>query len=303
MNSRAAVTLFRSALLGAFLSINATQVHASGQETYRQLGLFGDIFEQVRKNHVTRSDDAKLIENALNGMLRSLDPHSSYLSPEAYAEMTTHYQGEFGGLGIEVALENDLIKVIAPIDSTPAAKAGIQAGDVITNIDGVSVRGVGLEEAVKKMRGPVNTPVRLTITRQRAKEPLEFTIVRDVVRVQDVKYRVEKDIGYIKISTFTNKTAGDVESAVRAIHSEVPAKNLAGYILDLRLNPGGPLDQAVTVSDLFLERGLIVSVRGRSDEGVSRYGSTTGDLAGGKPIIVLVNGGSASAAEIVAGAL
>lgn len=276
---------------------------AAGSETYRQLAIFGDIFERVRAQYVTPPDDKSLVENAINGMLTSLDPHSSYLNPDAAKDMRVQTKGEFGGLGIEVTMDKELVKVIAPIADTPAAKAGVLAGDYIAKIDGAEVRGMTLNDAVEKMRGPVKTPIKLTIIREGADKPIEMTIVRDIVKVTAVKHRVENDVGYLKINSFTEKTYDDLEAAIKAIQKDVPKDKLKGYVLDLRLNPGGLLDQAVSVSDAFLDRGEIVSTRGRDPKDVSRFDSRSGDLADGKPVIVLINGGSASASEIVAGAL
>jgi carboxyl-terminal processing protease len=277
--------------------------NAAGSETYRQLAIFGDVFERVRAQYVTPPDDKQLVENALNGMLTSLDPHSSYLNADAYKDMGVQTKGEFGGLGIEVTMENELVKVIAPIADTPASKAGVLAGDLIAKIDGVEVRGLSLNDAVDKMRGAVNTPIKLTILRQGADKPIDITVVRDIIKVKAVKYRVENDVGYMKINSFTEKTYDDLEDAIQAIKKQVPADKLKGYVLDLRLNPGGLLDQAVRVSDTFLDRGEIVSTRGRDPKDVSRFDSRPGDDIDGKPLIVLMNGGSASASEIVAGAL
>ncbi len=277
--------------------------NAAGSETYRQLAVFGDIFERVRAQYVTPPDDKSLVENAINGMLTSLDPHSSYLNPEAAKDMRVQTKGEFGGLGIEVTMENELVKVITPIDDTPAAKAGVLAGDFIAKIDGEEVRGLTLNDAVEKMRGPVNTPIKLTILREGADKPIEVTVVRDIIKVKAVKYRVENDVGYMKITSFTEKTFDDLDNAIETIKKDIPADKLKGYVLDLRLNPGGLLDQAVSVSDTFLDRGEIVSTRGRDPKDVSRFDSRPGDMIDGKPLIVLINGGSASASEIVAGAL
>ncbi|TIN00204.1 MAG: S41 family peptidase [Mesorhizobium sp.] len=281
--------LFAGALMGAsamslVYGAPGSAANAAGSETYKQLAIFGDIFERVRAQYVTPPDDKSLVENAINGMLASLDPHSSYMNAEQAQDMRVQTKGEFGGLGIEVTMENDLVKVITPIDDTPAAKAGVLAGDYIAKIDGEEVRGLTLNDAVEKMRGPVNTPIKLTILRQGADKPIELTVVRDIIKVKAVKYRVENDIGYMKITSFTEKTYDDLENAIENIKKQVPNDKLKGYVLDLRLNPGGLLDQAVSVSDAFLKRGEIVSTRG-------------------KPLIVLVNGGSASASEIVAGAL
>ena len=300
--------LFAGALMGAsamslVYGAPSSSANAAGSETYRQLAIFGDIFERVRGQYVTPPDDKALVENAINGMLTSLDPHSSYLNPDAAKDMRVQTKGEFGGLGIEVTMENELVKVITPIDDTPAARAGVRAGDFIAEIDGEEVRGLTLNDAVEKMRGLVNTPIELTIVREGTDKPIKLTIVRDIIKVKAVKYRVENDVGYMKITSFTEKTFDDLQAAIDDIKSKIPNDKLKGYVLDLRLNPGGLLDQAVSVSDTFLDRGEIVSTRGRDPKDISRFDSRPGDLVDGKPIIVLVNGGSASASEIVAGAL
>lgn len=301
--------LLTGALLGATAmsvisgGLGASANAAAGSDTYKQLAIFGDVFERVRAQYVTPPDDKKLVETALNGMLSSLDPHSSYMNAEAYQDMGVQTKGEFGGLGIEVTMDNELVKVIAPIADTPASKAGVLAGDLISKIDGAEVRGLSLNDAVDKMRGAINTPIKLTILRQGADKPIEITVVRDIIKVKAVKYRVENDVGYMKINSFTEKTYDDLEDAIAAIKKEVPNDKLKGYVLDLRLNPGGLLDQAVRVSDTFLDRGEIVSTRGRDPKDVSRFDARQGDDVDGKPLIVLMNGGSASASEIVAGAL
>lgn len=300
--------LFAGALMGATaMSVvygsPSSTANAAGSDTYRQLAIFGDIFERVRAQYVTPPDDQKLVENAINGMLSSLDPHSSYMNPEAAKDMRVQTKGEFGGLGIEVTMENELVKVITPIDDTPAARAGVLAGDLISQIDGEDVRGLTLSDAVDRMRGGVNTPIELTVLRQGAVEPIKIKIIRDIIKVKAVKHRVEGDIGYLKISSFTEKTFDDLRGAISTIRKEIPEDRLKGYVLDLRLNPGGLLDQAVSVSDAFLDRGEIVSTRGRDPKDVTRFDARPGDLTDGKPVIVLVNGGSASASEIVAGAL
>ena len=300
--------LFAGALMGAsamslVYGAPSSSANAAGSETYRQLAIFGDIFERVRGQYVTPPDDKALVENAINGMLTSLDPHSSYLNPDAAKDMRVQTKGEFGGLGIEVTMENELVKVITPIDDTPAARAGVRAGDFIAEIDGEEVRGLTLNDAVEKMRGLVNTPIELTIVREGTDKPIKLTIVRDIIKVKAVKYRVENDVGYMKITSFTEKTFDDLQAAIEDIKSKIPNDKLKGYVLDLRLNPGGLLDQAVSVSDTFLDRGEIVSTRGRDPKDISRFDSRPGDLVDGKPMIVLVNGGSASASEIVAGAL
>ncbi len=277
---------------------------AAGASTYKELSIFGDVFERVRAQYVTPPDEQKLVENAINGMLSSLDPHSSYQNSRDAEDMRTQIKGEFGGLGIEVTMEEEMVKVITPIDDTPAAKAGILAGDFISEIDGQSVRGLKLEEAVEKMRGAVKTPIKLTIIRKGADKPLEFTVVRDIIAVQAVKSRVEAgDVGYLRVISFTEKTYDDLEKAIKKIKEQVPADKLKGYVLDLRLNPGGLLDQAINVSDAFLEKGEVVSTRGRNQDETRRFNAGPGDLTDGKPLIVLINGGSASASEIVAGAL
>ncbi|RVC28654.1 S41 family peptidase [Mesorhizobium sp. M7A.F.Ca.CA.004.04.2.1] len=302
--------LFAGALMGAsamslVYGAPGSAANAAGSETYKQLAIFGDIFERVRAQYVTPPDDKSLVENAINGMLASLDPHSSYMNAEQAQDMRVQTKGEFGGLGIEVTMENDLVKVITPIDDTPAAKAGVLAGDYIAKIDGEEVRGLTLNDAVDKMRGLVNTPIKLTILRQGADKPIELTVVRDIIKVKAVKFRVENDIGYMKITSFTEKTYDDLENAIDTIKKQIPDDKLKGYVLDLRLNPGGLLDQAVSVSDAFLNRGEIVSTRGRDPKDVTRFDAKPKqvDDINGKPMIVLVNGGSASASEIVAGAL
>ncbi|MBW3096706.1 S41 family peptidase [Pseudohoeflea coraliihabitans] len=280
-----------------------TSASAAGSETYRQLAIFGNVFERVRAQYVTPPEEAELVESAINGMLTSLDPHSSYLNQDDADDMRTQTRGEFGGLGIEVTMEDELVKVVTPIDDTPAARAGVLAGDFISEIDGEPVRGLSLSDAVDKMRGPINTSIELTILRDGADAPIQIEVIRDIISVKAVKYRVEDDLGYLRIISFTEKTYGDLEDAIEAITEEVGADKLKGFVLDLRLNPGGLLDQAISVSDAFLERGEIVSTRGRNPEETRRFNARPGDLTDGKPLIVLVNGGSASASEIVAGAL
>ncbi len=300
--------LFAGALMGASAvtlvhGVGGFAANAAGSDTYRELAIFGDIFERVRAQYVTPPDDKKLVESAINGMLSSLDPHSSYLNPDAAKDMRVQTKGEFGGLGIEVTMDSELVKVVSPIDDTPAARAGVLAGDLISKIDGDEVRGMSLNDAVDKMRGAVNTPIKLTILREGADKPIELTIVRDIIKVKAVKFRAEGDVGYLKITSFTEKTFDDLMSAIDTIGKDIPNDKLKGYVLDLRLNPGGLLDQAVSVSDAFLDRGEIVSTRGREANDISRFDSRPGDVLNGKPIIVLINGGSASASEIVAGAL
>jgi C-terminal peptidase prc len=275
----------------------------SSADTYKQLALFGDVFERVRAQYVTKPNDKSLVENAINGMLSSLDPHSSYMDAEQAKDMRVQTKGEFGGLGIEVTMENNYVKVITPIDDTPAAKAGVMAGDFITAIDGKDVNGMTLQDAVDKMRGPVHTPIKLTIMRKGVDKPLNITVVRDIIKVKAVKSRVDGDVGYIKITSFTERTSDELHNAIAQIKKKVQADNLKGYVLELRHNPGGLLDQAVDVCDTFLDHGEIVSTRGRDPKDVTRFDAHPGDMIDGKPLIVLINGGSASASEITAGAL
>ncbi|MEL6089146.1 MULTISPECIES: S41 family peptidase [Bartonella] len=301
---RKVVFLVVGVLLSASSMIVVQSVSANNENnTYKQLAIFGDIFERVRAQYVTVPDDKKLVENAINGMLSSLDPHSSYMDAEKAKDMRDSTKGEFGGLGIEVTMEKNLIKVVSPIDDTPASKAGILAGDIISKIDGKETNGQTLSEAVNKMRGAVGTPITLTIIRSGVDEPLEIKIVRDVIKVKAVKYRIENDIGYLRLIQFSEQTFVNLKAAIKDIQSKIPQDNLKGYVLDLRLNPGGLLDQAVNVSDAFLNKGEIVSTRGRKKSDVMRFDAKQGDIINGKPLIVLINGGSASASEIVAGAL
>jgi carboxyl-terminal processing protease len=286
----------------AILITPERKIEASS-ETYRQLNLFGDVFAKVREDYVEEVDDAKLIEAAINGMLSSLDPHSSYLNPKNYDGMKVQTRGKFGGLGIEVTMENGLVKVVSPIDDTPAAQAGILAGDYITHLDDEAVLGLTLSEAVEKMRGLVDTDLKLTVRREGEKEPIDITITRAVITVQSVRGRVEDgDILYVRISSFTEQTDKGLRKTVRDL-KEQAGEDYKGIILDLRNNPGGLLDQAISVSDAFLEKGEIVSTRGRKSDDAQRYNAKSDDIVDGKPVIVIINGGSASASEIVAGAL
>ena len=275
---------------------------AASSETYRQLDLFGRVFERVRTDYVEEPDDEELIESSINGMLNALDPHSSYLSAKNFRDMQVQTRGEFGGLGIEVTMENGLVKVITPIDDTPAARAGILAGDFITHLDGEEVQGLTLNEAVEKMRGGVNTEITLTVRRDGEEEPLEISVVRDVIKIRSVRSRAEDDVGYIRITSFNEQTEQGLERAVDGLREEI-GSTIKGYVLDLRNNPGGLLDQAIAVSDAFLDRGEIVSTRGRNANDTQRHNARTGDITEGARVVVLINGGSASASEIVAGAL
>lgn len=273
-------------------------------DTYKQLNLFGEVFERVRANYVDPVTDKQLVEYALNGMLSNLDPHSSYLNEKDFGDMQVQTKGEFGGLGIEVTMDNGFVKVVSPIDDTPAFKAGILAGDYITHIDGEPVMGMTLNDAVDKMRGKVGTSVKLKVRREGVDGALDFSLKRDVIRIKSVKYHVEQgNVGYIRVTTFNQNTVEGVEGAIADIKKQVGEEKLLGYILDLRNNPGGLLDQAIGLSDLFLDKGEIVSTRGRNEEDTKRDNATPGDMANGKPMVVLINGGSASASEIVSGAL
>jgi len=301
------------AAAGAAMTLIATQprlmlagasAKAAAADTYRQLNLFGDVFERVRADYVEKPDDAKLIESAINGMLAGLDPHSSYMDPKSFRDMQVQTRGEFGGLGIEVTMEDGLIKVVAPIDETPAAKAGVMANDLITKLDDEQVQGLTLNQAVEKMRGPVNTKIKLTIMRKGQDKPIEVSITRDIIRVRSVRSKTEgDDIGYIRLTQFNEQTTEGLKKAITDITAKIAKDKLKGYVLDLRNNPGGLLDQAISVSDAFLQKGEVVSTRGRNAEETQRFNARAGDLTDGKPVIVLINGGSASASEIVAGAL
>jgi carboxyl-terminal processing protease len=270
-------------------------------ETYRQLKLFGDVFERVRADYVEEVTDEELIESAIQGMLTSLDPHSSYLDRKNFDDMRVQTKGAFGGLGIEVTMESGLVKVVSPIDDTPAYRAGVQAGDLISHLDGEPVLGLTLSDAVEKMRGPINSDILITI-RRGDKEPFDVTITRAVITIRSVRSRTEDNIGYIRVTTFNEQTFSGLELAIKNLKQEIGDK-LTGYVLDLRNNPGGLLDQAISVSDAFLHQGEIVSTRGRRTDDAQRFNARAGDLAEGLPIVVLINGGSASASEIVAGAL
>jgi carboxyl-terminal processing protease len=280
-----------------------TSARAAAADTYRQLSLFGDVFERVRSDYVEKPDDSKLVESAINGMLAGLDPHSSYMDAKSFRDMQVQTRGEFGGLGIEVTMEDGLIKVVSPIDDTPASKAGVMANDIITHLDDEPVQGLTLNQAVDKMRGPVNTKIKIKIMRKGQDKPVELTITRDIIRVMSVRSRSEgDDVGYIRITQFNEQTTDGLKKAISDITSQDGDK-LKGFIIDLRNNPGGLLDQAISVSDAFLEKGEIVSTRGRNADETQRFIAHPGDLTKGKPLIVLINGGSASASEIVAGAL
>jgi carboxyl-terminal processing protease len=300
------------AAAGAALTLMTTQPHivfdgssakAAGAETYKQLSLFGDVFERVRSDYVEKPDDAKLVETAINGMLAGLDPHSSYMDAKSFREMQVQTRGEFGGLGMEVTMEDGVLKVVAPIDDTPAAKAGVQANDYITHIDGEPIQGLTLNQAVDKMRGPVSTTIKLRIMRKGQDKPVEMSLTRDIIRVLSVRSHAEgDDVGYVRITQFTEQTGEALKKAISDLTAQ-KGDGLKGFIVDLRNNPGGLLDQAISVSDAFLEKGEIVSTRGRNADDIQRFTAHPGDLTKSKPVIVLINGGSASASEIVAGAM
>ncbi len=295
----ACLTLLANGPLGEHLVAGAK---AAGSDAYSQLNLFGEVFERVRADYVEKPDDPKLIEGAITGMVTSLDPHSRYMNEKAWREMQETTSGEFGGLGIEVTMEGGLVKVVSPIDDTPAAKAGLMSGDLITKIDGEAVQGLTLEQAVNKMKGAVDTKTKLTVVRK-GKDPFDVTITREIIRVKPVRYHTEGDIGYIRITSFNEQTTDGLHKAVDELAKQISPEKLAGYVVDLRNNPGGLLDQAVSVSSTFLARGEVVSTRGRNPEETQRFTAHGGDLTKGKPLVVLINGGSASASEIVAGAL
>ncbi|MBL6934766.1 MAG: S41 family peptidase [Alphaproteobacteria bacterium] len=292
-----------AAVIGMFLVFCPGDLPAqeNDSETYRQLNLFGEVFERVRSNYVEEVSDGELVESAINGMLTSLDPHSSFLNEKSFRDMQVQTKGEFGGLGIEVTMDSGLVKVVSPIDDTPAFRAGIKSGDLIFQLDDEAVMGLTLAEAVDRMRGRVGTDIKLTIRRE-GREPFDVTITRAIIRIQSVRSHLEKDIGYVRITTFNEQAADGLKKAMKGFKDELGSE-LKGVVLDLRNNPGGLLDQAVAISDSFLERGEIVSTRGRHEDDDHRYNAQPGDLADGLPMVILINGGSASASEIVAGAL
>ena len=309
---RKVLPLLLGAVLGACLVTLATRMpvfpagtaHAAASDTYRNLNLFGDVFEKIRSDYVEKPDEQKLVEAAINGMLGSLDPHSSYMDAKSFRDMQVQTRGEFGGLGIEVTQEDGLIKVITPIDDTPASRAGILSGDIISAIDGENVQGLSLNQAVDKMRGAPDTSVTLKILRGSSKDSQDIKLTRAVIQIKSVRERQEgDDIGYIRITQFNEQTFEGVRAAIQKFQNDIPAAKFKGYILDLRNNPGGLLDQSIAVVNCFLDRGEIVSTRGRNADETMRYNARPGDLSKGKPVVVLINGGSASASEIVAGAL
>jgi carboxyl-terminal processing protease len=290
-------------VLGLLIALPASSYAqaTNSSETYRQLNLFGDVFERVRAKYVDQIDDKQLIESAINGMLTSLDPHSGYLNADSFRDMQVQTRGQFGGLGIEVTMESGLVKVVSPIDGTPAHDAGLQPGDLITHIDDEAILGLTLNEAVDKMRGPVDSDITITVRRQ-AKEPFDVTLKRAIIKIKSVRARAIGNVGYVRITTFNEQSTTGLQSSMADLKAEI-GDALVGFVIDLRNNPGGLLNQAISISDAFLEQGEIVSTRGRDNADSTRANAKPGDLAEGKPIVVLINGGSASASEIVAGAL
>lgn len=290
-----AVTLMASS------AVFAEDKSDSPADTYEMLNLFGDVFERVRSDYVEEASDEELIEAAVNGMLTALDPHSGYLNAKRYGEMKVQTHGSFGGLGIEVTMEGGLVKVVSPIDDTPAFRAGLEPGDLVTHIDGEQVLGLTLSEAVEKMRGPVDTKIKLTIRRD-GRDPFDVTITRAIVKIQSVRSRLEGKVGYVRVSSFSEQTGPGISEAIEKLEEEAGGE-LQGIVLDLRNNPGGLLSQAIAVSDAFLEKGEIVSTRSRRPGDAQRFNARPGDVADGLPVVVIINAGSASASEIVAGAL
>lgn len=297
-------TLAGMVLTAQFTGPLIAQEAAKTKSTYEQLDLFGDIFERIRSAYVEEVDEEELIRSAINGMLTSLDPHSSYLPPEDFDSMQVQTRGEFGGLGIEVTQENGFVKVVSPIDDTPADAAGVEAGDFITQVDGQSTLGMSLNDAVDLMRGEIGSEIVITIVREGTDEPFDITIVRDKIKVKAARGRLEGDSVVLRLTTFSDQTFVNLESELKSKVEEAGGMDqVTGFVIDLRNNPGGLLNQAIMVSDAFLEKGEIVSTRGRGPQDSDRVNAQPGDLAEGKPIVVLINGGSASASEIVAGAL
>ena len=285
----------------AIIPLKTINADTNRQETYKQLNLFGDVFQRVQEQYVEEVTDKKLIESAISGMLQSLDPHSSYLSADSYKDMQVKTKGKFGGLGIEITMEDGVVKVVSPIDDTPAAKAGMKSGDLIIGVDGESIRGLTINESVSKLRGPVGSKVIITVVRDK-QDPYEIEIKRDIINIKSVKHNIIKNIGYVRLTTFSDTTTSGLEKAITEIKKNIGNK-FQGLILDLRNNPGGLLNQSISVADAFLNQGEIVSTQGRNDDDTSRVFAKKGDLINGQPLVVLINSGSASASEIVAGAL
>ena len=287
---------------GLFLAApHTTRAQSNNDETYRQLTLFGDVFQRVRSDYVEQVSDQDLIEAAINGMLTSLDPHSAYLPDDNFKKMQVQTKGKFGGLGIEVTMENGFVKVVSPIDDTPADKAGLQPEDLIISVDGISIVGLTLNEAVEKLRGPIGSNVKIAVQRAQD-EPFEVDIIRDEIKIRSVRSRLYDSVGYVRITTFSEQTSPGLQKAIDDLQAE-SSEGLTGLVIDLRNNPGGLLSEAIRVSDAFLEEGEIVSTRGRGESDIQHAYARPGDISNGLPIVVLINSGSASASEIVAGAL
>ncbi|SDR46861.1 carboxyl-terminal processing protease [Rhizobiales bacterium GAS113] len=285
------------------LLVSAPAQAASAGDTYRRLSLLGDVFERIRADYVEKPDDGKLVEAAINGMLTSLDPHSNYMDAKSFRDMQVDTKGEFGGVGIQITVENGVVKVVAATADTPAARAGILADDTITRIDGETTRNLTLDQVAEKIRGAVKSSVKLTVIRKDRKEPLEVRLTREIIQVKSVKFRQEDDIGYIQITQFSEQTTDNLRAAIESLKKDIGDDKLKGFVLDLRNDPGGLLDEAIGVCDTFLDKGEIVSTRGRNPEDTRRWDARHGDVTKGKRLVLLINGGSASASEIVAGAL
>ena len=304
--SKRRLLVLAAMFLGAFSALFliaplTTKAQSNNEETYRQLTLFGDVFQRVREDYVEEVSDQDLVEAAINGMLTSLDPHSAYLPDDNFQKMQVQTRGKFGGLGIEVTMENGFVKVVSPIDDTPADKAGILPEDLIISVDGESIVGLTLNDAVEKLRGPIGSNVKISVQRAQD-EPFEVNIIRDEIKIRSVRSRLYETIGYIRITTFSEQTSPGLQKAMDDLQAET-AEGLTGLVLDLRNNPGGLLSEAIRVSDAFLEKGEIVSTRGRGENDIQHAYARPGDISDGLPLVVLINSGSASASEIVAGAL
>ena len=295
-------SFFANLLIFLILIVNSSHAE-NNKDLYEKLDSFGDVFDLIQKNYVEDVEDEKVIEFAINGMLQALDPHSGYMNTDQYIEMQEETEGEFGGLGIEVSMENGFIKIITPIDDTPAAKAGVMPGDYITHINGESIQGQSLQESVEKLRGLVGTSVEISIARAGEDEVLIKSIKRAIITVQAVKFRREDNVGYIRLISFSEQAGKGIKRAIKDLQKEIGEKNISGFILDLRNNPGGLLGQSIDVTNHFLSSGEIVSTKGRDKRNIARFDASKGDLTNGKPLVILINEGSASASEIVAGAL
>jgi carboxyl-terminal processing protease len=295
-------SFFTNLIIFLILIVNSSHAE-NNKDLYEKLDSFGDVFDLIQKNYVEDVEDEKVIEFAINGMLQALDPHSGYMNTDQYIEMQEETEGEFGGLGIEVSMENGFIKIITPIDDTPAAKAGVMPGDYITHINGESIQGQSLQESVEKLRGLVGTSVEISIARAGEDEVLIKSIKRAIITVQAVKFRREDNVGYIRLISFSEQAGKGIKKAIKDLQKEIGEKNISGFILDLRNNPGGLLGQSIDVTNHFLSSGEIVSTKGRDKRNIARFDASKGDLTNGKPLVILINEGSASASEIVAGAL